>query len=60
VEEPEFAAPLGGVDFVEPAEPSSPSAEARDSGGAQTVVTESAVELTPSRRRQIEVRIVEP
>jgi hypothetical protein len=49
-------APLGQVDFVEPAEPVAPSTDA----SVKTTVSEPAVELTPAPpRRQIEVRIVE-
>ena len=76
--EREVIAPLGSVDFVEPAEPASPSTEvpstedrgsprdeaargSRNSGVVvNTTVSESPVHLTPSPRRQIEVRIVEP
>lgn len=66
-----FQAPLGGVDFVEPAEfvPLSSEAHSSDHGTVvmETTVSESAseaaVQLTPvprQGRRQIEVRIVEP
>ena len=47
--------PLGGVDFVEPAEPVAPSSEV-------AATAEAPVQLTPvqsSPRRQIEVRIIE-
>jgi hypothetical protein len=60
----EMEAPLGSVDFVEPAEPvqaSSPTGEVR-SGGVTVTAVEPPVELTPvspQGRRQIEVRIVE-
>ncbi len=62
-EEEPFRAPLGGVDFVEPAEFVSPSAGVHGDTVVETTVSETTVELTPvarQGRRQIEVRIVEP
>ena len=59
----EFVAPLGSVDFVEPAEPVSASTEVHgESSGFAVETSETTVELTPvppTGRRQIEVRIVE-
>ena len=62
----EEEAPLGNVDFVEPAEQVAPSeavaGQMIPGSFVETTVTETAVELTPTapaRRRQIEVRIVE-
>jgi hypothetical protein len=52
-------APLGAVDFVEPADVTAASNGVPPATGVETTVTET-VELTPTPpRRQIEVRIVE-
>ena len=62
-----FVAPLGGVDFVEPAEFVSAGAGVnagdRNTVVVETTVSDVTVQLTPvpqQGRRQIEVRIVEP
>jgi hypothetical protein len=58
---PVLQAPLGGVDFVEPAEPPAPSTVVEPP--PQPTVTEATIQLTPApptpNRRNIEVKIIE-
>ena len=62
-----FSAPLGGVDFVEPADfvsvGAGMNAGERNTVVVETTVSDVAAQLTPvpqQGRRQVEVRIVEP